>query len=76
MAKYRALRGVCIGVNRVLSPDSDPVELDAATAQFLTSIGAVALVEQAAPAEPAPVDEPAAQLDFKPKDAKASKKGT
>jgi hypothetical protein len=78
MAKYRALRGVCIGVDRILSPESDPVELDASTAQFLTSIGAVAKVEE--PAPPAPDAPPADSGQVEPakpiKDAKASKKGT
>ena len=39
--KYKALRGVCIGVGRDFKPGDDPVELDAATAQFLVSIKAV-----------------------------------
>jgi hypothetical protein len=45
--KYRALRGVCIGVGRDFHPGDDPVELDPATAQFLVSIKAVEKVEDA-----------------------------
>jgi hypothetical protein len=73
MAKYRALRGVCIGVDRIATPDSDPFELDKGTAQFLTSIKAVAEVEEPA-LDAAPAGEPAP--DNQPKGAKAPKKGT
>jgi hypothetical protein len=52
--RYRALRGVCIGVGRDFKPGDDPVELDAATAQFLTSIGAVEKVKD----EPEKVEVP------------------
>jgi hypothetical protein len=38
---YRALRGVCIGPERHVTPDSDPFPLDPGTATFLTNIGAV-----------------------------------
>jgi hypothetical protein len=47
MPRVRALRGVCIGVGRHLTPADDPVELDAATAQFLVSLGAVERVSDA-----------------------------
>jgi hypothetical protein len=49
--KYAALRGVCIGVGRVLQPGDDPVELDTATAQFLVSIKAVEPVKDEPPKE-------------------------
>jgi len=55
--KVRALRGVCIGVDRHLQP-GDEADLDAATVQFLTSIGAVAKVDEPAPAEPHPETAP------------------
>ena len=49
--KIRALRGVCIGVNRNLGVgDSD--DLDAATVTFLKSIGAVESVPEEDPKEP------------------------
>lgn len=38
--KVRALRGVCVGVDRHLKP-GDIDDLDAAQVQFLTGIGAV-----------------------------------
>jgi hypothetical protein len=38
--KVRALRGVCVGVERHLQP-GDTDDLDAAQVQFLVSIGAV-----------------------------------
>lgn len=38
--KVRALRGVCVGVNRHLRP-GDVDEVDASTVTFLKSIGAV-----------------------------------
>lgn len=49
--RVRALRGVCIGVDRHLMP-GEFAELDPANAQFLTSIKAVELapvVEEAPP---------------------------
>jgi hypothetical protein len=52
---YRALRGVCIGVNRHLVP-GDEAELDAATAVFLKEIGAV---EKVADPQPNPENVPA-----------------
>lgn len=52
--KVRALRGVCIGVNRDLALD-DEAELDPATGKFLVSIGAV---EEVKPPPPAPAPEP------------------
>jgi hypothetical protein len=75
---HRALRGVCIGVDRHLLP-GDTVQLDAATAQFLTSIGAVAQVEEPAPpaADTPPADAGQAEPAKPTKDAKpASKKGS
>ena len=53
--KVRALRGVCIGVEKHLAP-GDEADMDAATVQFLASIGAVARVIDALPTEfePAP----------------------
>lgn len=51
--QVRSLRGVCIGVDRHLKP-GDSADLDAATVQFLVSIGAVERVADAPP----PADEP------------------
>jgi hypothetical protein len=81
MAKYQALRGVCIGVDRHVTPKDAPFELDAGAAQFLTSIGAVSVVEETPAPAPAPADLPApaagqAEPEKPTKDAKASKKGT
>jgi len=55
--KVRALRGVCVGVNRHLKP-GDVDDIDAASVSFLVSIGAVEKVVDA-PA-PEPVQAPAA----------------
>lgn len=62
----RALRGVCIGPGRHLSP-GETADLDAATVQFLVSIGAVEVVKD----DPAPVVE--AQPE--PKSTPAKKPG-
>jgi len=43
--KVKALRGVCIGVNRHLKP-GDTEDVDAATSTFLLGIGAVELVAE------------------------------
>lgn len=51
--KYRALRGVCIGVGRHLSA-GDTADLDAATGQFLVSIRAVEPAKDEPKIEPAP----------------------
>jgi hypothetical protein len=59
--QVRALRGVCIGVERHLKP-GDTADLPAAEVQFLTGIRAVELVpdapkvdpETVTPAKPAP----------------------
>lgn len=60
MSLYRALRGVCIGPERHVTPDSEPFALDKGTATFLVSIGAVEEVPAApAPADPAPSHSPA-----------------
>lgn len=57
---YRACRGVCIGVDRHLKAgDPVPSEVDAATLQFLRSIGAVEVVPDEPSVETAPADEPA-----------------
>jgi hypothetical protein len=56
MSKVRALRGVCVGVNRHLQP-GDVDDLDAASVSFLVAIGAVERYVDPAPAvkpEPAP----------------------
>lgn len=71
---YRALRGVCIGPGRILAP-GETAELDVATAQFLTSIGAVERV----PDEPAPAvveraPEPAPEVQMPPKGGKHKEK--
>lgn len=52
--KVRALRGVCIGVDRNLAVGNE-AELDPATGKFLASIGAV---EEVKPPPPAPAPEP------------------
>lgn len=49
--KVRALRGVCIGVDRNLKP-GDTADLEAAQVEFLANIGAVEL----APDEPVAQD--------------------
>jgi hypothetical protein len=57
---HRAVRGVCIGVDRNLSPgDPVPDDLTAAEVQFLTSIGAIEKVEPppASPVEATPIPE-------------------
>lgn len=58
MALYRALRGVCIGVDKHLVPGAPPVEIDPSTARFLVSIGAVEAApdEEAEPAKPTATD--------------------
>lgn len=50
MPKVRAIRGVCIGVDRHLVP-GDVADVDAAIVSFLTSIGAVELAPDP-PVEP------------------------
>lgn len=76
--KARALRGVCVGVDRHLAigetVDTAEVHLDASTVAFLTSIGAIEIV----PEEPAPpvVAEPSApepEFDELPKTGKKEK---
>lgn len=54
----RAIRGVCVGVERHLAA-GDTADLDPATGNYLIGIGAVeeAKPEPAKP-EPAPIDEP------------------
>lgn len=54
MARFRALRGVCIGVGKVLTPADAPVEIEAGAAQFLKSIGAIEEVVDAPVPEPTP----------------------
>lgn len=51
--KFRALRGVCIGVDRHLKA-GDTVELDTATSQFLVSIRAIEPVKDEPPVESVP----------------------
>lgn len=46
--KVKALRGVCIGVDRHLKVD-DTADLDPGTVTFLVSIGAVAVVKHEPP---------------------------
>lgn len=54
MPKVRALRGVCVGVNRHLKP-GDVDDIDQATEAFLVSIGAVErYVEPTPQAKPEP----------------------
>lgn len=50
---HRATRGVCIGVDRHLKAGGlVPADVDAATLQFLRSIGAVEFVPDAPAVEP------------------------
>jgi hypothetical protein len=67
--RVKALRGVCIGVNRNLNP-GDTADLDPATVQFLTSIGAVAPIaeEEQSPQE-TPAEEPASSQPQAPESA-------
>jgi hypothetical protein len=51
MANVRALRGVCIGVDRHLSP-GECAEVDASAVPFLVSIGAVEVVIDAPVVQP------------------------
>jgi hypothetical protein len=60
--KVRALRGVCIGVGKHLAP-GETADLDAATVQFLVSVGAVEKVE---PSPPAPAAEPTPTTEATP----------
>ena len=53
--RVRALRGVCIGVDRHLAP-GDTADLEAAQVTYLAAIGAVEPV----PDTPVPVDQPEA----------------
>jgi hypothetical protein len=71
---YRALRGVCIGVDRHLKVD-DTADLDPATGKFLTSIGAVEEVkpEKVEPPKPEPVVDESLPSDSAPP-AKSGKK--
>lgn len=81
--RVKALRGVCIGVDRHLKA-GDSADLDAAMVTFLKSIGAVeivpdepmkhepakeaAMTEKPEPKKPEPVDDK--KLDDKPKSKK------
>lgn len=53
--KVRALRGVCVGVERHLVA-GDVDDLEAALVSFLVSIGAVERVPESTPVEPAKVE--------------------
>lgn len=56
---HRATRGVCIGVDRHLKAGGlVPADVDAATLQFLRSIGAVEFVPDAPVVEPVVLAEP------------------
>ena len=66
--KVQALRGVCIGVDRHLVA-GDSVDLESALANFLVSIGAVALVKDEPVSEPVPAPE----SESKSKPVKAGK---
>lgn len=46
--RVKALRGVCIGVDRHMKP-GDSADLDAATVTFLVGIGAVEKIAEAMP---------------------------
>lgn len=72
--KVRALRGVCIGVDRHLQP-GDVSDVDASTSQFLVSIQAVEVVAEE-PAKPAPTPQPEVKIDeSKPESVPAKKPG-
>ncbi len=67
--KVRALRGVCIGVERHLAA-GDTADLEAAQVQFLVSIGAVERVVDPAPAPAATAaNEPAEAGPAEPTDS-------
>lgn len=70
--KVRALRGVCIGVERHLALGAE-ADLDAATVQFLVSIGAVERVPDPPPPAAEPESGPESETDTTP--AKPGKKG-
>lgn len=78
--KVRALRGVCIGPGRHLTP-GETADIDPATTQFLVSIGAVARVDEPKPAEapavaepaPEPIAEPEPETPAPPKGGKKEK---
>ena len=59
MARVRALRGVCIGVDRHLVP-GDVADVESSQLSFLVSIGAVEL------APDAPVEQPKTETPAKP----------
>lgn len=59
MIRVRALRGVCIGVNRHLAR-GDTADLEPATVSFLASIGAVERLADEAPKVEVPEDAPEA----------------
>jgi hypothetical protein len=65
--KVRALRGVCIGVERHLKP-GESTDVDAAVATFLTGIGAVErMPDDPAPVQPITKTEPPAPAGKKEK---------
>jgi hypothetical protein len=76
MAKVKAKRGVCIGVENNLAVGETADSVGPATAQFLVSIGAVELVQdEPAPAPDPKPDEPAADpVDVDPPQSGKSKK--
>ena len=63
--KVRALRGVCVGVDRHLKA-GDTDDIDAGSVSFLTSIGAVELVKDE-PAVAEPESKPPAKAGTKEK---------
>lgn len=71
MPTVRALRGVCVGVNRHLVP-GETADVSAADVPFLTSIGAVELV----PDEPAAVEPAADEVSAQSKSKKPAVAGT
>jgi hypothetical protein len=64
MATVRALRGVCIGVNRHLKPE-EIADIDDAQVTFLSAIGAVELMPDAPPVESPKAIEPPAKVGKK-----------
>lgn len=68
--RVKALRGVCIGVDRHLRA-GDSADLDAAMVTFLSSIGAVEVVKDE-PKKPEPVHEHSEPKKPEPADEKKS----
>lgn len=70
--KVRALRGVCIGVDRHLKA-GDTEDLDAALVTFLVGIGAVERVAETIQPEPEPQAEPVSEAAESEHDSESHK---